>query len=89
MMPFAPTQLVVSLVTALKATMENPITVFAHLLKLDVLPIKNVAPTLSVFNPANASAHLHSSLTLEMFAEIHAKDLLAELTPNALQLIVN
>lgn len=73
------------LATVLKDTTVMLIMDFVHQLKDAVRQIKNVDLTLSVYNQVNVFAHHHSLSMLEMFVEIHVKDLLVESMLNVLQ----
>lgn len=89
MMRFVQTLKAASVATAQKVMMASLITDCVHLLKLDVLLIRNVVPTLNVFNPVNVSVPLHSLSMLETSVEIHAKDLIVESMLNVHQQTVS
>jgi len=66
---------------------EIHIMVSVHQHKDVAPPIVNVVRMKNVFNLENAFVHLHSSLMLETYVEIHVNVLLVELMPNVVQLI--
>jgi hypothetical protein len=70
-------------------TMVMLILVCAHQRNEDVLPTKSVVQTSNAFNRVNVFAHLPSSSMLEMFVEIHVRDLAAALMPNVHRQIVS